>query len=86
MELKSTVHDYKSDFKGDYTLSVATDIETSNKKLEFAGKYQIFDVNMNIENPIIKAWKQIWSMQINRTYTFDFEQYNPDGTVQIYCT
>ncbi|MDR2616696.1 MAG: GyrI-like domain-containing protein [Endomicrobium sp.] len=78
-------HDYKSDFKEDYTLSVATDIETSNKKLEFAGKYQIFDVNMNIENPIIKAWKQIWSMQINRTYTFDFEQYNPDGTVQIYC-
>jgi predicted transcriptional regulator YdeE len=34
-------HDYKSDFKGDYTLSLATDIESSNKKLEFAGKYQI---------------------------------------------
>ena len=39
---------------------------------------------MNIENPIIKAWKQVWSMQINRAYTFAFEQYNPDGTVQIY--
>jgi hypothetical protein len=41
-------------------------------------------VKINIENPIIKAWKQIWSMQINRAYTFDFEQYNPDGTVKIY--
>ncbi|MDR2396019.1 MAG: effector binding domain-containing protein [Endomicrobium sp.] len=77
-------HDYASDFRGDYTLSVATGTDNGRIKIEFSGKYQCFDVDMSVENPLIETWKKIWSLQINRAYTFDFEKYNPDGTVQIY--
>jgi predicted transcriptional regulator YdeE len=79
-------HNYKSDFKGNYVFSVAIEnqIISESDPLEIDGDYMVFNVDTNVETPIVKAWKEIWSMPINRAYTFDFEQYNSDGTIQIY--
>jgi predicted transcriptional regulator YdeE len=77
-------HDYESDFKGNYTISVATDADNGNVPLEVSGEYMVFDVDVKIENPILESWKKIWSIPLDRAYTFDFEQYNLDGTIQIY--
>jgi predicted transcriptional regulator YdeE len=77
-------HNYESDFKGNYVFSVAIESNNESAPLEIDGDYMVFNVDTNAETPIVKAWKEIWSMSINRSYTFDFEQYNPDGTIQIY--
>jgi predicted transcriptional regulator YdeE len=77
-------HDYESDFKGNYTLSVAIESDNGSVLLEINGEYKVFDVDTTFENSIAKTWKKIWKMPISRAYTFDFEYYNPDGTIQIY--
>jgi predicted transcriptional regulator YdeE len=77
-------HNYETDFKGNYTLSVAIESGNGSVPLEIDGEYKIFDVDTAVENSISKTWEKIWNMPISRAYTFDFEQYNPDGTIQIY--
>lgn len=83
-------HDYESDYKGDYTLSVA--IESSDKastiKIPNTSKYEVFEVDTTDENGIIKTWKQIWEREekgdIKRAYSFDFEKYYPNGQIKIH--
>jgi predicted transcriptional regulator YdeE len=76
-------HKYENDFKGNYTLTVAIESANGSAPLEIDGNYYVFDVTTTLENPIVSAWQKIWNMYINRSYTFDFEQYNPDGTVKF---
>ena len=77
-------HNYESDFKGDYDLTVAVDSPQSGDSMTLEGNYHIFPVDMNGENPIVAAWAQIWAQPLRRAYTKDFEKYSPDGTVSIY--
>ena len=86
-------HNYENDYKGDYTLSIATGDETdSSNVLEIPSDvaYKIFlvDTSKNVENPVFETWKQIWELEeklmLKRDYVLDYEKYYPDGTIEIY--
>lgn len=83
-------YDYESDYKGDYTLSVA--IEGSDNqspiKIPNTSKYEIFEVDTSDEYGILNAWKEIWDREekggLERAYSFDFEKYYPNGQMEIH--
>lgn len=39
------------------------------------GKYAKFVIIGDVQNSIGQAWKEIWDMDLKRTYTCDFEEY-----------
>jgi|SRR5690625_285887 len=82
-------YEYESDYKGDYTLSVA--IEGKNKSsitIPEDKKYEVFKVDTSVEQGILNTWNEIWNKekegQLDRAYTYDFEKYYPDGNIDIY--
>lgn len=83
-------YDYESDYKGDYTLSVA--IESSDNdstiKIPNTTKYEIFEVDTLDELGILNAWREIWDLEekgdLERDYSFDFEKYYPNGQIEIH--
>lgn len=82
-------YEYESDYKGDYTLSVAIESENeSSITIPKATKYEIFTVDTDIEQGIFHMWNEIWDKEkeghLNRAYTYDFEKYYPDGKIDIY--
>ncbi|WEG18882.1 effector binding domain-containing protein [Alkalihalophilus pseudofirmus] len=85
-------HEYESDYRGDYTVSVA--VESSNNaktiKIPSISKYEIFKVDSLNENGILNTWKQIWEQEENgdlkRAYSFDFEKYYPNGHIEIHIS
>lgn len=83
-------HEYESDYKGDYTLSVAVEDGKSEPSLEITNnsKYEIFNVDTTDTQGIINTWKKIWEREnsgtLERAYSYDFEKYYPSGEVDIY--
>lgn len=85
---------YQSDYRGDYTLSIAVDepikhvttIITPNP----IDNYCVFVVDDNHEDKIYQTWQHIWGLEqerkIIRAYDVDFEKYHPDGKVEIYIS
>ncbi|WP_026560584.1 effector binding domain-containing protein [Bacillus sp. J37] len=90
MNIYGVYHDYESDYKGDYRLSIAIEDSKSDPSLEIPDheKYEIFKVDAEDEQGIINTWKMIWEREnsggLKRAYTYDFEKYAPDGEVKIY--
>jgi Uncharacterized protein conserved in bacteria len=84
-EICGIYHNYESDFKGDYDFTVAVTFPVSMEKMDLpTEKREKFPVDANEENGIVKTWEKIWQSDLKRKYTFDFEKYNLDGTVDIY--
>ena len=85
-------HNYSSNYKGDYTLSVGIEGNIDDAEIiEIPNlEYKIFEVDMskNIENAIFETWKYIWDLEdknlLKRDYIIDFEKYHTDGKVEIY--
>lgn len=83
-------HDYESDYKGDYTLSVAIESSDNGTTIQIpnTSKYEIFDVDTSDENGILNTWKQIWEREekgdLKRAYSFDFEKYYPNSQIEIH--
>ena len=85
-------HDYESNYKGDYTLTVGTeDYFNKLETMEIANnKYKIFDVDTSnkFKNPILETWKLIWRLEerglLERNYILDFEKFHLDGKIEIY--
>jgi predicted transcriptional regulator YdeE len=83
-------HDYESDYKGDYTLSVAMESNDNESTINIpiASKYETFEVDTSDENGILNTWKQIWELEekgnLSRAYSFDFEKYYPNGQIEIH--
>lgn len=83
-------HDYESDYKGDYSLSIAIEDHTGAPSLEISNlaKYEIFKVDRREEQGVVNTWKEIWEREnagtLVRNYTYDFEKYYPDGKIEIY--
>ncbi|MFN7249798.1 MAG: GyrI-like domain-containing protein [Anaerobacillus sp.] len=83
-------YDYESDYKGDYTLSVAVERSENPPTIKIPNtiKYKIFEVDASEEFGILNAWKEIWERQekgdLKRAYSFDFEKYYPNGQIEIY--
>jgi len=82
-------HEYESDYKGDYTLSVSIEgTNVSSIKIPNYTTYEVFKVDTDSKQGIFNTWSDIWNMekegQLERAYTYDFEKYKPDGAVEIY--
>lgn len=83
-------HDYESDYKGDYTLSVAKESSenVATIKIPNARNYEIFEVDTSDENGILNSWKQIWDQEekgdLKRAYSYDFEKYYMNGQIEIH--
>ncbi|QKG85374.1 AraC family transcriptional regulator [Kroppenstedtia pulmonis] len=83
-------HEYESDYKGDYSLSVATEDSSDMPFIDISdtANYQIYCVDTVDEQGVIKTWKKIWGLEeegkINRAYTYDYEKYYPNGDIEIY--
>lgn len=83
-------HNYESDYKGDYSLSIA--IESNGEEPTIAipqnEKYVIYQVETGNEQGIFNTWAEIWAQEetgtLKRAYTYDFEKYYPDGEIEIY--
>jgi predicted transcriptional regulator YdeE len=83
-------YDYESNYKGNYTVSVAVEGSDHNSQIKIpnSNKYEIFEVNSLGESGILNAWKEIWRREeqgvLKRAYSFDFEKYYPNGQVEIH--
>lgn len=82
-------HDYSGNYKDDYTLSLATNLKLSNNEMSIPDqKYQIFNVDTNLDNGVLSMWQHIWELEerseIDRTYLVDYEKYSVDGQVEIF--
>lgn len=83
-------HDYESDYRGDYTLSIAVEAGNSGPALELPDHthYKIFRVDPADEYGVVNAWKQIWELEqtgeLKRAYTFDYEKYDTNGNIEVY--
>lgn len=87
-------HHYQSDYRGDYTLSIAVDHPIkhfiSTVTPNPIDNYAVFSVNDNHEDKIYQTWEKIWGLEQNnkilRAYDVDFEKYYPDGRVEVYIS
>src|SRR5699024_9472395 len=82
-------YEYESDYKGDYTLGVAIEgVNESSITIGEDTKYEVFKVDMDSEQGMLNTWNEIWNKekegQLDRAYTYDFEKYYPNGTIDIY--
>lgn len=83
-------YDYESDYKGDYSLSVAIENEFGESFIEIPKnkKYKIFKVDTIDEKGILNTWNEIWKQQetglLKRAYSYDFEKYFPNGDIEIH--
>ncbi len=89
--LYGVYHDYENDYKGDYSLTTATQNsypQASELELPVTTEYHVFQVQSNDPQAVIQQWKQIWQLEeqgeLTRAYTFDYEKYEPDGQITIH--
>lgn len=75
-------HDYESNYRGDYHFSLC--VETTDNDFDFdteENTYQTF--SMASANDALETWQKIWDLEekgkLNRTYTFDYEEYSPNS-------
>jgi len=81
-------HEFDSDFKGDYTLSICNDNISSSEKeivIDDDKKYKIFEVDS--DNDISTVWQKIWDLEekglLKRNYVIDYEKYS-NGEITIH--
>ncbi len=84
-EIKNKVNAYSIGLYSDYTengYTVTVGAEVSeNENNEFstkiipAGKYAKFFIKGNMVTAVQEAWGEIWKMDLDRSYTGDFEEY-----------
>ena len=79
------------DFSGmKYDVTVGAEVsENGNPELSAkaipAGKYAKFHVQGDVVKDVSRAWEEIWSMPLERTFSADFEEYisNENGVAEI---
>lgn len=92
LDLKGDVYavynNYESDFTEDYDLHIGTEEEFKNASNVTipAGDYHVIEVDPTVPNAVYSAWVEIWSSDLNRAYTTDFEFYAKDGSVKIFLS
>lgn len=70
-----------SDYENDnYHVTVGTEVSIpENSRLEVkiipSGKYAKFSVHGHVQHAVAKAWEEIWNMNLDRSFTGDFEEY-----------
>lgn len=88
--------DYESDATGTYDITVACAVGNADKlppntviKTIPAGKYAKFIIRGNLHQAIAAFWEELWTMNLDRTYICDFEEYQEvsdieDATIHVY--
>lgn len=84
-KIKNKLNDYAiglySDYTNDgYTVTVGNEVsQYDNKdflvKVIKAGKYAKFSIYGHVQKDVAKAWETIWKMDLDRSFTGDFEEY-----------
>lgn len=70
-----------SDYSDDqYTVTAGNEVSIAENdelvvKIIPAGKYAKFSVHGNMETAVAQAWGEIWKMDLDRSFTGDFEEY-----------
>ena len=83
-------HQYESNYKGDYSLSIAIEDRDSESCIVIPNseKYEIFKVDTSEEQGIYNIWSKIWKLEeegtLVRAYSYDFEKYYPNGEIEIH--
>lgn len=86
--------DYASDDCGDYTVMAGFEVKSGEKQAGFecgkipAGKYAKFVVRGNMVTAVQESWQEIWGMELERSFVYDFEEYQnadpEDAEIHIY--
>ena len=82
---KKTIGLY-TEYEGDYTkpyifiagAEVSQKAESNEEivsKVIPKGKYARFIITGDVQKSVVQAWQEIWSMDLKRKYTCDFEEY-----------
>lgn len=81
-------HEYESDYKGDYSVSIGTETETASVFDTADYRWKEYAVDASDEFGILNTWKQIWAEEdaqtLHRAYGFDYEAYTPTGEQAIF--
>lgn len=89
---------YENEVNGEYDLMVCCEIykkenipDCINVKEIEEGKYAKFVVKGNPQKAVAEFWNELWLMNLDRKYSFDFEEYkgdykNDDAEVDIYIS
>ena len=74
--------DYESDFRKPYTMIIGCRVSSLDElpggmvgKAILSANYSVFNVRGKLPDELINTWKQIWSSDMSRAYTADFEVY-----------
>lgn len=73
-----------SDYSGEeYTVTAGNEVSSAENeglsvKIIQAGKYAKFQVHGNMVTAVADAWNEIWNMNLERSFTGDFEEYLND--------
>lgn len=89
--------DYEGDATNPYRFMCCVEVTKSdNSNLETrkidGGKYAKFTIKGDIVESVGKAWQEIWTMDLDRKFTYDFELYHNDSddmnnqTIDIYIS
>jgi len=83
--IKNKVNEYAiglySDYKEDqYCVTVGNEVsKAENEELAVKvipeGSYAKFTVHGHMQKAVAQAWEEIWKMDLNRSFTGDFEEY-----------
>lgn len=84
-KIKNKVNEYAiglySDYIADqYCVTAGNEVSKAENtdltiKIIPAGKYAKFSVHGHMEHAVAKAWGEIWKMNLDRSFTGDFEEY-----------
>lgn len=84
-KIKNKVNEYAiglySDYtENSYTVTAGNEVSKSENdelitKIIPAGRYAKFSVHGHMERAVAQAWGEIWQMQLERSFTGDFEEY-----------
>jgi len=73
---------YEDKVNGAYDMMVCCEISKEenlpteiNVKKIAEGKYAKFVAKGNVQKAVAECWSKIWSMDLDRKYSFDFEEY-----------
>ncbi len=84
-KIKNKVNEYAIGLYSDYTekdyiVTVGNEVSKSENsslttKIIPAGKYAKFSLHGHMQKAVAEAWGKIWQMDLDRSFTGDFEEY-----------
>lgn len=89
-------HGYEGDATAPYHLTLGAKVTEPSKEIDQlscrhvpSATYEVFrladQTGLDAAQVCITLWQHIWQQtQLKRAYTFDFEQYKTDGSVEVY--